>query len=96
VRRVDRNQPEIVAGLRRLPGCSVHVTSTVADGFPDLVVGYKDRNYLFEIKDPEKPPSARILTPAQTKFVAGWRGQIDVVHDLGECLRFMKATGRTR
>ena len=72
--RVDANQNEIVKQLRRI-GCSVAVTSMVGSGFPDLVVGYKGKNYLIELKDGTKPPSAQELTSDEVMFKANWRGQ---------------------
>jgi hypothetical protein len=37
-------------------------------------------NYMFEIKDPAKCPSARSLTDAQKEFHLTWQGQVAVVH----------------
>jgi len=77
-RRVDDNQPDLVAGLRKL-GLSVAVTSSLGNGFVDIVVGCGGRNYLFEVKDPAKPPSARTLTQDEQRFHNEWRGQVAVV-----------------
>ena len=79
--KVDANQAEIVRYLRAIPGCKVAITSMVGNGFPDIVVGWMGRNYLFEIKDGAKPPSKRKLTPAERKFHKQWEhaGQIDIV-----------------
>ena len=71
--KTDANQAEIVAALRNI-GASVHDTSAVGRGFPDLVVGMRGRNYLIECKDGAKVPSARKLTPDQIEFKATWRG----------------------
>ena len=71
--KTDANQAEIVAALRKI-GASVHDTSAVGRGFPDLVVGMRGRNWLIECKDGSKVPSARKLTPDQIEFKAGWRG----------------------
>ena len=76
--RIDRNQPDIVRALRSLPGISVAVTSAVGDGFPDIVVGYKGKSFLFEIKDPEQPPAKRRLTQDELVFHERWQGHIDV------------------
>jgi hypothetical protein len=81
--RVDENQPEVVAAFRE-EGCSVAITSTVGDGFPDIVVGLDDVNVLVEIKDGRKPPSARRLTDDQVDFHSGWRGWIEVVKNTEE------------
>ena len=72
--RVDANQKEIVKQLRQL-GCSVAITSMVGSGFPDLVVGYKGKNYLIELKDGTKPASAQALTADEIEFMETWRGQ---------------------
>lgn len=76
--KVDANQPEIVAALRKL-GCSVKPCHTVGEGFPDLACGYRGQTYLVEIKDGAKPPSARRLTPDQVKFHDEWRGGRPVI-----------------
>ena len=71
--RVDANHASIVAALRQI-GASVLDASAVGQGAPDLIVGYRGRNWLIECKDGAKPPSARQLTPAQIEFKASWRG----------------------
>ena len=48
--RIDRNQPEIVDALRKR-GASVALLHTAHDGIPDLLVGYKGKNFLLEVKD---------------------------------------------
>ena len=83
--KIDRNQPEIVAALRKA-GASVAITSTAGQGFPDLVVGYRGVSYLIEVKDGELPPSARKLTTAQVKFRDNWRGHYAVVKSVEEAL----------
>ena len=78
IAKVDANQTEIVNALRKI-GASVTSTAAQHKGFPDLVVGYKGVNYLMEIKDSNKPPSQRKLTPDQIIFHKSWNGQIAVV-----------------
>ncbi len=82
-RRTDKNQVSIVKELRSM-GYSVAVTSGAGDGFPDLVVGHAGSNYLFELKDPNKPPSKQRLTPAQVIFHSSWQGQINKVNSIQE------------
>lgn len=77
--RVDDNQKSIVKFLRE-KGATVTVTSSVKRGFPDLVVGYKGKNILLELKDGEKPLSAQTLTPEQKLWHLEWRGQKAVVN----------------
>lgn len=86
--KVDKNAPEIVRRLR-LIGCSVTVLNGAGDGFPDLAVGFRRENWLFEVKDPAKPKSKRRLTPAQEKWHAEWRGQAHVIETFEDALRVM-------
>ncbi len=88
--RVDSNQAEIVAQLRDVPGVTVFPTHALGGGFPDIVVGYREANYLFEIKDPDKPPSKRRLTEKEQEFHRNWKGQVHVVLDIYECLDVMR------
>jgi hypothetical protein len=44
-----------------------------------------------EIKDGNKRPSARNLTPAEKEFHAIWRGQVSVVNSLDEALEAIGA-----
>lgn len=88
--RVDDNQNEIVQALRDC-GASVAVTSHVGNGFPDIVVGFRDINYLFEIKDGCKPPSQRRLTEDEQKWHDAWWGVVVVVNNVDEVLRAIGA-----
>ena len=70
--RVDDNQMEIVRAMRAV-GAIVRVI-TQGDGLPDLLVGYNGHTILMEIKDGNKPPSARKLTDNEQKFFDEWKG----------------------
>lgn len=67
--KIDANQPEIVAALRKI-GALVTLLSAVGDGVPDLVVWFRGKWTMLEIKDSAKPPSARKLTTDQAKWHA--------------------------
>ena len=84
-RRTDANQQSLVKELRAVPGVSVWPVNARCD----LIVGYCGRNYLFEVKDPGKPESARKLTDREQKFHDEWQGQIAVVETLEDCLKEM-------
>lgn len=83
--KVDDNQKLIVDSLRRL-GFSVQSLATVGKGCPDIVVGVSGVNYLFEIKDGDKPASSRKLTPDEMGWHAAWKGQIHVVYEVQDCV----------
>ena len=76
--RTDGNHSAIVKDLEKLQGISVKSVATIKK-FLDIVVGYNKVNYLFEIKNPEYPPSARKLTPDEKIFHDNWQGQADVI-----------------
>lgn len=89
IKRTDRNHAEIINALRKIPNLSVFSTHEVGKGFPDIVIGYKGVNYLIEIKDGNKPPSARKLTDAELQFHYNWKGQIKIVNNLDEVLNLL-------
>lgn len=74
--RKDGNQAALVLALRKL-GASVTILN--APGLPDLLVGFRHHNFLFEVKTPDGA-----TTPAQDLFLATWRGQARVVQTLDE------------
>ncbi len=67
--RTDANQTDIVDALRQV-GAHVTILSAVGDGCPDLLVGYRGKLYVLEVKDGTKPPSARELTADQVQWHA--------------------------
>jgi hypothetical protein len=89
IKRTDSNHTEIIKALRKIPNLSVFSTHEVGKGFPDIVIGYKGINYLIEIKDGNKPPSARKLTPDEVKFHQDWHGQISIIKNLDELLEII-------
>ena len=83
--KVDENQREIVAALRGV-GASVAPLHAVGKGVPDLLVGYRGVNLLLEVKDGDKAPSDRRLTPQQIEWHESWRGQKCVVLSADDAL----------
>lgn len=84
--KIDVNQPEIVAALRKA-GCSVELLHRVGGGCPDLLCGRAGVNHLLEVKDGEKPPSARILTGDEKCWHRNWCGRVVIVESVEEALR---------
>lgn len=90
----DANQTEVVTALRKA-GLSVAITSSMGDGFPDLVVsGFSTtqmcigkRTVLIELKDLSQKPSDRRLSPAEKKFHDSWKGEIYVCTTAEEILK---------
>ena len=84
--KVDDNQGEIVQALRQI-GCSVQPLHTVGKGVPDLLVGFRGKNLLLEIKDGNKVASARRLTTDQKVWHRQWCGQCKVVSSVDEAIK---------
>jgi len=78
--KVDANQAEIVKALRTV-GCSVLSLASIGKGAPDILLGYKGKNVLMEIKR-EKGK----LNDQQQEFKADWRGELCVVRSVDEAL----------
>lgn len=78
--KIDGNQGEIVKALRNV-GCSVLSLAPIGRGAPDILVGYKGRNVLIEVKRPKGK-----LNDQQQEFKAGWRGDLCVVRSVDEAL----------
>ena len=76
--KIDRNQGEIVDALRKV-GATVQSLAAVGGGVPDLLVGFRRQTYLLEVKDGQKPPSQRELTPDQVQWHCAWGGGACVV-----------------
>ena len=79
--KTDANQKAIVEALRKA-GASVQLLHRVGGGCPDLLVGYRDHNFLFECKT-----SHGALNKKQLQFFCGWRGQKSIVHNVDDALR---------
>ena len=86
--RVDENQPEIVRLLQQ-HFVSVQQLHMVGRGCPDIICGWQGTNYLFEIKNPKKPPNQRKLTPDELEFMHTWKGQVAVIHTAADALKIM-------
>lgn len=68
-KRVDENQNLIKHTFIAL-GASVLDLSRVGQGCPDLLIGYKGKTALVEIKSSNKAT----FTEPQLKFIKSWRG----------------------
>ena len=84
--RKDANQGEIIAALEAI-GCDVWVAHQPVD----LIVGFRLKTFLLEVKDGDKCPSRRKLTPAQAKFHASWRGHKATVKTAQEAIDVVTA-----
>jgi len=82
--KVDGNHAEIVDALRAM-GCSVQSLAKVGNGCPDVVVGWRGRNVLLEIKQ-----EGETFTPAQKKWHAEYQGRAHVVRSIQEAVMVLQ------
>ena len=90
--KADLTQAAIVQAVKRA-GATVQHLHTVGQGCPDLLIGYRGKNYLLECKPNIGSPSARKLRPNQTEWHAGWKGTVAVVETPEAALAVIGAIG---
>lgn len=88
-KQVDANQTAVVAALRAA-GATVQHLHAVGQGCPDLLIGINGRNFLVEVKDGAKPPSAQRLNPDQEAWHREWRGQVTVLTSARQAFDFAR------
>jgi len=86
--RRDFNERRVIDALK---ACGAYVKQINDAGAFDLLVYYRGYTLLLEVKDGDKSPSARALTPAEAKFHAEWPGQnLHIVNSEHEALDILK------
>lgn len=83
--RLDANHKEIVAALRQA-GATVQSLADVGNGCVDVLAGYREVNYLLEIKSPGGK-----LTPDEAKWHQAWGGTVYTVYSAEEALKAIGA-----
>jgi hypothetical protein len=92
--RVDGNHAAIIAGLRQI-GVTVLDTHQLPNCF-DFMAGYRGRDFIFEIKNPLQPKSARKLTKGEQAFRDYWRGSTyHIIETLQEAIDIVTAAPKT-
>ena len=76
--RKDRNQNAIADALTKA-GAAVTDLSKAGGGVTDLLVSYRRRWFVLEVKNPDVPASDRELTPAQVEWHAKQMAPVHVV-----------------
>lgn len=88
-RRVDANQSKIVQAARQY-GASVLPIHELGKGAPDLLIGIRGKNFLWEVKDGDKTPSKQRLTEDEEVWHDSWRGQVIIIHSIAEAIAFLQ------
>ena len=87
--KVDDNQAEIVAALRKAK-YQVVIMNRLPAGFPDLIVCRAGHAHFLEVK----AEKVGRLTTAQVGFHQAWTGEpIKVVRNIDEALEAIRASG---
>ena len=87
-RRVDENQKAIVAALKKIGACVIDLSGT-GGGVMDLLVIYRSRVLMVEVKNPAKPKADQALTPAQIRVhaeIGGAGGEVHIVRTIDEAI----------
>ena len=84
--RLDGNHREVVQALQAI-GCSVQSLAAVGKSCPDLLVGYRGRNVLLEVK-----AGRGKLTDGQAAWQFTWAGQVSTVWSSEEAVAVMQET----
>ena len=87
--KTDANQKRIVKDLRAV-GATVCDLSSVGKGCPDILVGYRHKNWLFEIKNAQGLDKT---TPAQDVWLDNWKGQWAIIYNSSEAIAMMTSDG---
>jgi len=82
-KKVDTNQPDIVSELRQT-GMSVQTLHMVGKGCPDIVVGFRGENFLFEIKYGRGK-----LNDLEYMWHQDWEGQVHVIRSAEEAIEII-------
>lgn len=93
--RTDDNHEAIVTAFRR---CGVSVTSLAAigKGVPDLLCATKRATWLTEVKDGDKSPSARRLTPDQVAWHGSWPQPVYIASSVEDVPRIIALAHRAQ
>lgn len=91
-KRIDGTQQQIVAELRSIPGVTVEVDHD------DILVGYRDNTYWFEIKDPDSVINksngikAGSFKKSQINLIKNWTGHYRIVWNIDQILKDLGIT----
>lgn len=78
----DSNEAEIIKALRMI-GCDV----VQLDKPVDLLIGYRARNFLIEVKPPGR--ENRADQKEQAEWRKNWRGQVMVVTSIDQAIKLV-------
>lgn len=87
VHRVDANQKEILQVARQMGARALSLTD-LGQGAPDILIGWRGYNYLWEIKN---KLGENIISQEQQDWMDTWRGQVCVIRTVQEAIEFLNS-----
>lgn len=87
IRRVDKNQKQVVAAIRSVGGEVTHI-HTIGKGVADLLVSFRQRWLVLEVKMGAKA----LLTPDEKVWIAKQRAPVFVVRSPLEAIEILNMT----
>ena len=75
--------------LRKI-GAVVTPIHMVGKGVSDLLVSFRQKWYVLEVKDGKKPPSARELTADEKRWISEQRAPVHIVTSPMEAINFLQ------
>lgn len=79
--RLDQNHKEIVEALLGV-GASVQSLASIGCGCPDLLISYRGRTLVMELKI-----EGGKLRPEQEKWIQNWNGEVVIARDVPSALK---------
>lgn len=87
--RVDNNQKQIINELRKYECLSVHDTSALGEGFPDIVIGFKNMDMSYNLLVEIKSDGGK-LTESEQNFHLGWHGDVIIAYSTQDIFSHFK------
>jgi len=87
-RRVDENQKSIVSALKAIGACVIDLSGS-GGGVMDLLVIYRGKVWMVEVKNPAKPKADQSLTTAQIRVhaeIGRAGGEVHIVRTINEAI----------
>jgi hypothetical protein len=79
--RTDDNQHDLVEALKKIGAKCYFIGKPV-----DLLVGYRGKNLLLEVKRPDKLGQPSAFTKDQKDFIDTWPGEVKIVSTIEEAV----------
>jgi len=86
--RLDANHNEIVDALRKA-GAHVQSLASVGSGCPDILVSFREKWYVLEVKDGSKPPSKQRLTDDERSWHNASHAPVHIVNSAEQALKIL-------